>query len=91
MDEIYHPSIFGATFFKHKLDTLLSQYPVTTEWDNNARTRLDGICKLMNVAQQNPARLAKLRDTLNMIDHRRNTNWQKLFPEIDQYFIEHRI
>jgi len=91
MDEIYHPSIFGSTFFKTELDTLLSQYPVTTDWDNNARSRLEGVCKLMHTAQQEPLRLAKLRDTLDMIDHRRNTNWRELFPKIDQYFIEHRI
>jgi organic radical activating enzyme len=90
-DEIYHPLMFGSTFFKHKLDTLLEQYPVTTSWDIETRTRLEGICKLMDTAQQDPARLTKLRDTLNMIDHRRNTNWRELFPEIDQYFIEHRI
>jgi pyruvate-formate lyase-activating enzyme len=90
-DEIYHPSMFGSQFFKHKLDTLLAQYPVSTEWDIEARSRLEGICKLMDAARQDTARLTKLRDTLDMIDHRRNTNWRELFPEIDQYFIEHRI
>jgi pyruvate-formate lyase-activating enzyme len=90
-DEIYHPMMFGSQFFKHKLDTLLTQYPVSTDWDIAARSRLEGICKLMDAAQQDPTRLVKLRDTLDMIDHRRNTNWRKLFPEIDQYFIEHRI
>jgi organic radical activating enzyme len=90
-DEIYHPSMFGSTFFKHKLDKLLAEYPVITEWDIETRSRLEGVCKLMHAAQQDSARLTKLRDTLNMIDHRRNTNWRELFPEIDQYFIEHRI
>lgn len=90
-DEIYHPSIFGPTFFKHKLDALLTQYPVSTEWDTETRTRLEGVCNLMNVAEKNPTRLTKLRDTLDMIDHRRSTNWRSLFPEINQYFIEHRI
>lgn len=91
LEEIYHPEIFGTNFFKNKLDNLLASYPITTDWDTESAKRLEGICLLMNNKQPDRVRLSKLRNTLDMIDQRRNTNWRELFPEITQYFIEHKI
>lgn len=90
-EEIYHPNMFGATFFKDKLDKLLEQYPVTTDWDLETRKRLEGVCLMINAAAPDRLRLVKLRATLDMIDQRRKTNWRKLFPDIDRYFIENEI
>ena len=90
-EEIYHSDMFGAKFFKNKLDQLLAHFPVTTEWDKESRTRLEGICRLMDSAQPDPLRLSKLCATLDMIDQRRNTDWKKLFPDIAQFFIENGI
>ena len=90
-EEIYHPNIFGATFFKDKLDALLEHYPIATEWDIETRKRLEGICLMVNAEKSDPLRLSKLCATLDMIDQRRNTDWKKLFPDIAQYFIENEI
>jgi organic radical activating enzyme len=90
-DEIYHPDMFGSTFFKDKLDKLLQTYPVTTEWDIEARKRLEGVCLLVNAGVPDRSRLTKLRTTLDMIDQRRGTDWKMLFPHINQYFIENKI
>jgi len=90
-EEIYHPSIFGSTFFKSKLDELLEKYPITTEWDLKTRNRLEGICSMINAQKPDWPRLGKLRDTLDIIDQRRGTDWKMLFPHINQYFIENKI
>lgn len=90
-EEIYHPNMFGPTFFKYKLNELLEQYPVTTEWDLETRKRLEGICLMIDAVAPDRLRLTKLRATLDMIDHRRGTDWRKLFPDIDRYFIENEI
>ena len=90
-EEIYHPTMFGSEFFKTELEQLLEEFPVTTEWDNQARLRLEGICKLMSAARPDPLRLAKLHTTLDMTDQRRGTDWKSLFPEINEYFKHNRI
>lgn len=90
-EEIYHPGMFGAAFFKDKLHTLLEHYPIATEWDIETRKRLEGICLMIDAEKPDPLRLSKLCATLDMIDQRRNTDWKKLFPDIAQYFIENGI
>lgn len=90
-EEIYHPTIFGSEFFKIKLEQLLEEFPLTTAWDNQARLRLEGICKLMSAARPDPLRLTKLHATLDITDQRRGTNWKSLFPEIHEYFKINRI
>lgn len=84
--EIYHPDMFGSDFFKHELEQLLAEFPVSTEWDHEARLRLEGICKLISAAEPDSLRLTKLHATLDMIDQRRGTNWKELFPDISLYF-----
>lgn len=90
-EEIYHPNIFGASFFKSKLDELVAHYPITTEWDIETRKRLEGVCLMIGAEKPDRLRLSKLCATLDMIDQRRGTDWKKLFPNINQYFIENGI
>ena len=90
-EEIYHPEIFGKAFFKDKLDELINHYPISTDWDTEARKRLEGIRLMIGATEPNLLRLSKLRATLDIIDQRRKTDWRKLFPEINQYFIENEI
>jgi organic radical activating enzyme len=90
-EEIFHPNMFGGSFFKSKLDELVKHFPMTTDWDAEMQKRLIGICMMIDSAEPDRSRLAKLRATLDMIDHRRNTDWRKLFPHIEQYFIENKI
>lgn len=90
-EEIYHPNLFGASFFKGKLDELVAHYPITTEWDIETRKRLEGVCLMIDAEKPDELRLSKLHATLDMIDQRRGTDWKKLFPNINQYFIENGI
>lgn len=90
-EKIYHPEIFGASFFAADLKQLYDTYPVTTEWDQNCRQRLEGIVQLMNHANVDTDRLTMLKQTLDQIDHRRGTDWKSLWPEIDEFFCSKAI
>jgi hypothetical protein len=83
--------MFGGAFFKSKLDELVEHFPITTEWDVEMKKRLQGIAVLVDAKKPDRLRLSKLLTTLDMTDQRRNTQWRKLFPHIDQYFIENNI
>ena len=89
--EIYDPRIFGGEFYKDLLDDLIKTYPITTEWDNEAKKRLIGISKLITNGKIDIPMLIKLKYTLDELDLRRKTNWKNIFPHINNFFIQHKI
>ena len=84
---IWRPEIFGGEFFKKKFDNLLKSYPNDTHLDTISRQRLEGIVKLTEHSVPDLAKLATLAATLDQLDARRGTDWRKLFPEINEFFI----
>jgi hypothetical protein len=90
-DYFYHPNIFDNTQFSEHLTTLLNTFPCSTTWDSKSKDRLNGVVKLYETRKHDPVRLLALKNTLNLFDQRRNTNWRSLFPEIDFYFNTHNI
>jgi hypothetical protein len=91
LEKIYHPQIFGGDFFQYQFDQLITEFPITTDWDIESRKRLEGIAGLTATGTVEIDRLHMLKQTLDTIDQRRGTDWQKLWPEISQYFIENNI
>lgn len=89
--EIYHPEIFGSSFFIDQLSTLANNFICMTDHDNICKDRLIGIINVLSNSKVNHTRLKKLLLTLNQIDQRRNTNWRLLWPEIEEFFIEQKI
>ena len=90
-EKIYHPEIFGGEFFRSQLQRLTQQFPISTPWDQHTKSRLDGIVRMLDCSSADVDRLQMLKQTLNMVDQRRGTDWKKLWPEIDQYFNEKNI
>jgi pyruvate-formate lyase-activating enzyme len=90
-ENIYGISMFEPSMFLPQLTQLLNTFPITQEWDNASKQRLDGIVKLCSKAQHNVDSLRNLKKTLDLVDHRRNTNWKLLFPEINDYLTKHGI
>lgn len=90
-EKVYHPAIFGPTFFKTYLDQLLEEFPICSQWDNNARQRLEGIVKLVGNSSVDTVGLQMFQNTMNSIDHRRHTDWKQLWPEIDQFLKENGL
>jgi organic radical activating enzyme len=90
-ENIYGISMFDSSMFLKQLTQLLDNFPITQEWDNTAKTRLEGIVKVCNGSSHNDSLLKDLKKTLDLTDIRRNTNWKLLFPEINDYLVKHRI
>lgn len=90
-EEVFHPEIFGPTFFEKSFDELVETFPIKTEWDLNLKAKLIGIAKLQKKSTINKDRLYKLKHTLEQIDFRRATDWKTLFPKIHNFFQEHNI
>jgi len=85
-EKVFHPEIFGKSFFAKQLEQLVKEFPITSEWDKFSRQRLEGVLKLMNNAEPDHSRLTLFKETLDAIDFRHNTDWKKLWPEINDYF-----
>lgn len=89
--EVYEPMIFGKNMFVNELNNLIDTYPIMNWGDRVSKDRLIGILKKQLASDIDKNRLLKLKTTLDMLDHRRNTNWKSLFPHIDQFFVDHKI
>lgn len=90
-EEIFNPIIFGPSFFKEQLDQLLEKFPIYSTMDEQSKSRLEGISKLISKGQVDKRRLKKLKLTLEQLDLRRQTDWKMLFPEIDNFFRKNEI
>ena len=88
---VYEPMIFGREMFVDRLNTLIETYPVMNWGDRISKDRLVGILKKQQASQMDVGRLSKLKQTLDMLDHRRKTDWKSLFPYIYQFFEAHNI
>lgn len=91
--ELYHPLVFGSNFFKDSLNKLVNSFPVTDPWDNEEKKRIVGITKYLSSGNTPPdiTRLNKLKDKLDEFDIRRGTDWKSLYPEINEFMLEHVV
>jgi len=89
--EVFHSEIFGREFFVAELAKIADNFVCKTEYDNLSKKRLIGIINAQAVSTIDHARLQKLSLTLDQLDQRRNTSWRLLWPEIDNFFIEHKV
>ena len=89
--EIYHPEIFGGSFFTNELTAIVNDFVCTTHHDNTSKNMLLGIVNRLANSKIDVIRLKKLSLTLDQLDHRRNKNWRSLWPEINSFFMEHQI
>ena len=89
--ETLHSEIFGNRFFAKELENIANNFVCNNEYDNINKSRLVGIINVQANSNINHGRLQKLLLTLNQLDQRRNTSWRMLWPEIDEFFTEHKV
>jgi hypothetical protein len=78
------PAIFGADVFDDDFAAILAEMRNTNEAERSAREHMEGIRKQVVSAKQNTKLINALKDYLNEMDRRRNTDWKLLFPWLDQ-------
>ena len=89
--EVFHPEIFGNKFFAAELTKIVDNFVCVNEHDKLGKDRLVGIVGAQLNSKIDHAKLKKLLLTLDQLDFRRNTNWRELWPEIDNFFTEHKV
>jgi organic radical activating enzyme len=83
-----NPRRFPNGFWDKDFERILSLMPTDTKQEKNAYKYMEGISKYVNNSDKdgNTVELTKLMHYLNEIDRRRNTNWQKTFPWLEEYY-----
>lgn len=82
-----HPIVFGGEFFKDDFEIILKEMPNLTEWDKNQKQYMEGIFKHISGSTVNLEDMRNLEEYLNEIDRRRNLDWRKVFPWLEQHFL----
>ena len=78
------PAIFGAGVFDNDFAAILAEMRNTNESERSAREHMEGIRKQVVSAKQNIKLINALKDYLDEMDRRRDTDWKLLFPWLDQ-------
>ena len=78
------PAIFGGGVFEEDFDAILAEMRNTNDSERSAREHMQGIRTQIVSARRNVKMINGLKDYLNEIDRRRDTDWKLLFPWLDQ-------
>jgi len=85
-----HCSAFGAGFFDPEFNKVLACLPEKTDWDQNIKNYMHGLHKSLSLSEIDYAKISQLKRFLAEIDRRRNLDYTKVFPWLDQYFLENQ-
>lgn len=85
--EIYHPIIFDRSFYGNKMQDLIDSF----EGDNQSKDRLIGIARVVEKSVHDFSRLKRLKSQLDQYKIRRSLDWEKIFPEVEEYFRERNV
>jgi hypothetical protein len=82
-----HPVVFGAGVFDKDFGKILELMPEQTEMQRGSRAQMKGLFNFIKNSTQAPERISILKQYLDELDRRRNTDWKKLFPWLTQDWI----
>jgi pyruvate-formate lyase-activating enzyme len=81
------PDIFGSGVFDADFERVLAAMPQDKPGSASAIEHMQGIMRQIQAGPRDVSRINDLVVYLTEIDRRRGTNWQKLFPWLDQEWI----
>lgn len=81
------PYMFGPDLFKEDFDQILSLMPEDTDMQKSQKSAMQGISTRVAKSNINVDRIEKLKKYLDILDHRRGTDWRVLFPWLNQNFM----
>jgi organic radical activating enzyme len=79
-----HPGIFGPGFFTEDLDKILSSMSDDSQWDQHAKTYMNGIKMQIESCERDQYKIQQLGIYLDELDRRRNLNWRTTFPWLEK-------
>ena len=74
------PYMFGPGVFDDDFKTILSLMP-----DYQTRDAMQGIAQKLSKSPRNLQKIEKLKNYLDELDQRRNTNWRTVFPWLEEF------
>jgi len=86
IDKVDNPHIFGGGIFDTAMDEILSLMPADTNLQKSNRDQMQGIALALKKSQRSPEQILRLKQYLDSIDQRRQTNWRTLFAWLDESF-----
>lgn len=78
-----HPEVYGYDFWSNDIKNILDEMPEDTKRDSISKKYMSGILKSIPHTEPNQEQILELKNFLDQIDKRRNTNWKKIFPYLD--------
>jgi len=78
------PAIFGAGVFEQDFEQILAAMRENTDMERSAKHHMEGIGRQIAAAPRNIELINGLKDYVTELDRRRGTQWQELFPWLDQ-------
>lgn len=76
-DNLY---IFGPGIFDKELKEAIGLMPISTPSQQEIKKQLESIYITLNNSIKNKTKIEELKTYLSTLDQRRNTNWKKTFP-----------
>ena len=80
------PLIFGAGVFEDDFAQALGLLDKTVDAQRNTHQMLESISNTISSSTRKVDKIEQLKDYLNQLDQRRNTNWRITFPWLDRSF-----
>lgn len=81
-----NPYIFGGGVFDTAMDEIISLMLADTDSQKSSRDQMQGIALALKESQHSSDQILKLKQYLDSLDQRRNTNWRTLFAWLDESF-----
>jgi hypothetical protein len=81
-----NPYIFGGGVFDTAMDEIISLMLADTNSQKSSRDQMQGIALALKESQRSSDQILKLKQYLDSLDQRRNTNWRTLFAWLDESF-----
>jgi hypothetical protein len=82
-----HPATFGGGVFDAEFEQIIELMPMDTEMQRSNQSQMRGQINFIKNSPRNPEIIAVLKQYLDEMDRRRNTNWKTLFPWLDREWV----
>ena len=85
--DYWKPEIFGGEFFSEDMDKILNSMTENTEEENTIKKYMYGIAKVVKNSVRYDRNIENFMIFLKEKDRRRNTDYKKVFPWLQQFDI----